>query len=107
MLAADFDSGGHLRKPIRLILLYPDNTIYQGFLDKLLTLYYDAKRIAADRRLRPRGRRKRVAELEDRITRVDLEQDFRDVGHLRGSPARIVDKGEPLEAVARFSRVVS
>ena len=40
-----------LRKAIRLALLYPRKKSYQRFLDRLLELYYDAKRAAADGRL--------------------------------------------------------
>ena len=56
-----------LRKVIRLALLYPHNKSYQRFLDQLLQLYYDAKRIAADNRLGPQARRLRVCELENRL----------------------------------------
>jgi hypothetical protein len=59
-----------LRKAIRLALLYPRKKTYQRFLDRLLTLYYDAKRAAADQRLGAATRRKRVAELEDRLCRL-------------------------------------
>lgn len=57
-----------LRKAIRLALLYPRKRSYQGFLDRLLALYYDAKRAAADGRLGTRGREKRVAEFEGRLS---------------------------------------
>ena len=56
-----------LRKAIRLAMLYPRKKTYQRFLDQLLSLYYDAKRVAADRRLGERGREQRVAELEGRL----------------------------------------
>jgi transposase len=56
-----------LRKAIRLALLYLRKTSYQGFLDRLLALYYDAKAAAADRRLGDTGRQQRVAELEGRL----------------------------------------
>jgi transposase len=56
-----------LRKAIRLALLYPRNQKYQRFLDGLLELYYDAKRVAADGRLGEAGRKERVAELEGRL----------------------------------------
>jgi transposase len=56
-----------LRKSIKLALLYPRNKIYQQFLDRLLALYYDAKRAAADQRLGEHGRQQRVAELEGRL----------------------------------------
>jgi hypothetical protein len=56
-----------LRKAIRLALLYPRNKTYRRFLDQLLELYYDAKRVATDRRLGEAARRKRVEELEGRL----------------------------------------
>jgi hypothetical protein len=61
-----------LRKAIRLALLYPRQRTYRRFLDELLQLYYDAKRAAADRRLREPGRKARVAELEDRLAGLCL-----------------------------------
>jgi len=57
-----------LRKAIRLALLYPRKKSYQRFLDRLLTLYYDAKRAAADGRLRTEGRKHRVAQFEGRLS---------------------------------------
>ena len=54
-----------MRKAIRLALLYPRVKRYQRFLDRLLELYYDAKRIAQDKRLSKAGRTQRVVELED------------------------------------------
>jgi uncharacterized coiled-coil protein SlyX len=57
-----------LRKVIRLALLYPRKKSYQRFLDRLLALYYDAKRAAADGRLGRQGREKRVAEFEGRLS---------------------------------------
>jgi hypothetical protein len=56
-----------LRKAIKLALLYPRKKSYQRFLDRLLALYYDAKRAAADRRLGEQGRQQRVADLEGRL----------------------------------------
>jgi transposase len=56
-----------LRKAIRLALLYPRKKKYQHFLDGLLELYHDAKRVAADGRLGEAGRKARVAELEGRL----------------------------------------
>jgi hypothetical protein len=56
-----------LRKAIRLALLYPRKQTYQRFLDELLRLYYDAKRAAADQRLGPSGRARRVDEFHDRV----------------------------------------
>jgi transposase len=59
-----------LRKAIRLALLYPRKKRYQRFLDRLLELYYDAKRVAADGRLSESGRQQRVTALEDRLSRL-------------------------------------
>ena len=56
-----------LRKAIRLALLYPRKKSYQQFLDRLLTLYHDAKRVAADQRLGEAGRKQRVANLEGQL----------------------------------------
>ncbi len=56
-----------LRKVIKLTLLYPRKRKYQLFLDRLLQLYYDAKRAAADGRLCQEGREQRVADLEGRL----------------------------------------
>src|SRR5204862_6065805 len=56
-----------LRKAIRLALLYPRRKKYQRFLDGLLALYQDAKRVAGDGRLCEAGRKQRVAGLEGRL----------------------------------------
>jgi hypothetical protein len=56
-----------LRKVIKLTLLYPRKRKYQRFLERLLHLYYDAKRAAADGRLAKAGRERRVADLEGRL----------------------------------------
>lgn len=56
-----------LRKAIRLALLYPRRAKYQHFLDGLLTLYRDARRMAQDGRLGPAGRQQKVTGLEDRL----------------------------------------
>jgi hypothetical protein len=56
-----------LRKVIKLTLLYPRQRKYQRFLERLLQLYYDAKRAAADGRLGQEGRAQRVADLEGRL----------------------------------------
>jgi hypothetical protein len=56
-----------LRKAIRLALLYPHKRKYARFLDGLLELYRDAKRVAADGRLGEVGRQQRIAELEGRL----------------------------------------
>jgi transposase len=54
-----------LRKAIRLALLYPHKKKYQRFLDGLLALYRDAKRVAEDGRLGQAGRLERVTDLEN------------------------------------------
>lgn len=59
-----------LRKAIKLKLLYPRQKTYQRFLDQLLELYYDAKRTAQDGRLSEAGRKRRVADLEDRLCKL-------------------------------------
>jgi transposase len=56
-----------LRKAIKLALLYPDNQKYQGFLDRLLEIYRDGKRAAADGRLGEIGRQERVDDLSSRL----------------------------------------
>ena len=56
-----------LRKAIKLTLLCPRKKIYRRFLDQLLQLYRDAKRLADDRRLGDDGRRQRVDDLELRL----------------------------------------
>lgn len=61
-----------LRKAIKLALLYPDNQKYQVFLDRLLEIYYDGKRAAADGRLGEQGRQKQVVELTDRLAKLLL-----------------------------------
>jgi len=59
-----------LRKAIRLTLLYPRRKRYRKFLDRLLTIFYDAKRASADKRLGEAGRAKRVAALDRRLRRL-------------------------------------
>jgi transposase len=61
-----------LRKAIRLALLYPHQKKYQRFLDELLALYRDAKRVSADGRLGPAGRQDRVTDLENRLMELCL-----------------------------------
>src|SRR5262249_35772340 len=56
-----------LRKAIRLALLYPRKKRYQRFLDRLLALYHNPKRAAADQRLGEAGRQQRVADLEGQL----------------------------------------
>jgi hypothetical protein len=67
-----------LRKVIKLALLYPRKKKYRRFLDRLLALYYDAKRAAADGRLGPVGRQRRVLELEDRLCQLCRPYQWRD-----------------------------
>jgi transposase len=64
-----------LRKAIRLAMLYPRKKKYQRFLDNLLALYHDAKRAALDQRLGEEGRKKRVANFEDRLCEICLPYD--------------------------------
>jgi hypothetical protein len=59
-----------LRKAIRLALLYPRKKTYQRFLDELMRLYYDAKRAAADKRLGPSGRARRVEAFHNRVSEL-------------------------------------
>jgi transposase len=59
-----------LRKAIKLALLHPRKKKYRRFLDELLSIYRDGKRAAADGRLGEEGRKKRVAELEDRLAEL-------------------------------------
>lgn len=56
-----------LRKIFKLALLYPENQSYCEFRDGLLELYYDARRVASDRRLSEAGRRGRIVEFEKRL----------------------------------------
>lgn len=56
-----------LRKAIRLALLYPRKKSYQRFLDQLLELYDDAKRVADDGRFGDQGRQQQVVELDGRL----------------------------------------
>ncbi len=89
-----------LRKAIKLALLYPRKQRYQRFLDRLLQLYYDAKRAAADGRLGEAGRKQRVAELEgrlcelcqpyDRPTTPDMQPHERDFTNLVEELIRLV-----------------
>ena len=65
-----------LRKVIRLALLYPRKKSYQQFLDQLLALYNDAKRAAADGRLKEEGRKQRVEDLESRLCELLLPHPY-------------------------------
>jgi transposase len=84
-----------LRKAIRLALLYPRVKKYQGFLDRLLELYYDAKRIAQDQRLCEAGRKQRVVELEDRLCQLCRPHQWRDrrgLKHRERDFSKLVDE---------------
>jgi transposase len=59
-----------LRKAIRLALLHPRKKTYRRFLDRLLELYNDAKRVAKDGRLGQAGRQHRIVDLEDRLCKL-------------------------------------
>jgi transposase len=59
-----------LCKAIRLAMLYPRKKMYRRFLDRLLELYNDAKRVAKDGRLGEAGRKHRIVDLEDRLCKV-------------------------------------
>ena len=93
-----------LRKAIRLALLYPRKKTYQRFLDQLLELYYDAKRVAADGRLGAQGRTARVCDLENRLcdlcrtyqyeTTPDLKPHERDFANLIDELLRLLMAGE-------------
>jgi hypothetical protein len=56
-----------LRKAIRLVLLYPENTTYGAFLDELLALYREAQRRRQDGRLGPGGRDRLADEFNRRV----------------------------------------
>jgi hypothetical protein len=93
-----------LRKVIRLALLYPRKKTYQRFLDRLLELYYDAKRAAADKRLGDEGRQGRVCDLENRLcdlcqtyqhaTTPDMKPHQRDFANLIDELLRLLVAGE-------------
>lgn len=59
-----------LRKAIKLTLLDPANAEFRQFADRLLEIYYAARRVQGDGRLNDAGRARKVAELDDQI--VDL-----------------------------------
>jgi hypothetical protein len=54
-------------------VLYPGKRSYRRFLDHLLQLYEEAKRAAADGRLREQGRKERVATFEERLAGLCLQ----------------------------------
>jgi transposase len=88
-----------LRKAIRLALLYPRVQKYQRFLDRLLELYYDAKRIAQDQRLGETGRRQRIVELEDRLCQLCRPHQWRD---RRGMKRRERDFSKLVDELVRL-----
>jgi len=100
-----------LRKAIRLALLYPRRKTYQRFLDRLLALYHDAKRAAADGRLGEAGLKRRVAELEGRLcelcgpyereTTPDLQPPERDFTNLVNELMRLLLAEELFTFVVR------
>jgi transposase len=56
-----------LRKAIKLKLQAPHNADYCTFADRLLEIYYEAKRVQSDGRLSDAGRARKVGELDDKI----------------------------------------
>lgn len=56
-----------LRKAIRLTLLFPEDEEYRIFLDGLLDVFREAKRIAADGRLGESGRAGKVNDLDNQL----------------------------------------
>jgi transposase len=56
-----------LRKAIKLTLQDPDEPEYRQFADRLLEIYYQARRVQRDGRLRAAGRARKVAALDDEI----------------------------------------
>jgi transposase len=93
-----------LRKAIKLALLYPRKKKYQRFLDRLLELYYDAKRAAEDGRLAQEGREQRVTDLEGRLCELctpywrdatpDMKPHERDFVNLVNELIRLLQKEE-------------
>ena len=59
-----------LRKAIKLTLMEPTNAEYRQFTDRLMAIYYEARRVQRDRRLSAAGREQKVVLLDDAI--VDL-----------------------------------
>ena len=99
-----------LRKAIRLALLNPRKKTYQRFLDRLLTLYYDAKRAAADGRLGEEGRKNRVADLEGRLCELLQPHPFEPTANMT-APERdftnlVNELGRLLEAEELFTFVL-
>ncbi len=59
-----------MRKAIKLTLLEPDNAEFRRFTDRLLEIYYAARRVQNDGRLGDAGRARKVAELDDEIVEL-------------------------------------
>jgi transposase len=88
-----------LRKAIKLALLYPRKRKYQRFLDRLLALYHDAKRAAADGRLGEAGRRQRLADLEERLCQLCRPYQWRE---RKGLPLPERDFGNLVDELVRL-----
>lgn len=56
-----------IRKAIKLTLTSPENTVYREFADRLVAIYREGKRLAADKRFSAEGRRRRVPDLDDAV----------------------------------------
>lgn len=56
-----------IRKAIKLTLEDPSNEAYRSLADELLSIYRDAKKLSLDRRFGEKGRKAKVAELDDRV----------------------------------------
>jgi len=93
-----------LRKAIKLALLYPDNTKYQNFLEKLLAIYHSAKKSAEDKNLDEAARKHKVTELEGQLCELlmkyppeatkDLSPPERDFANLVEELSRLVEAEE-------------
>jgi transposase len=59
-----------IRKVVKLVLLNPNESKYRDFLDKLLKIFHDAKRVAKDRRMREQGRQKHESRLVAKLCDV-------------------------------------
>jgi transposase len=56
-----------LRKAIKLTLQDPNNAEYRAFLDQLLAIYKEARRVQCDGRLGDAGRARKVVDLESKV----------------------------------------
>jgi hypothetical protein len=56
-----------LRKAIKLTLQDPNNAAYRAFLDQLLAIYKEARRVQCDGRLGDAGRARKVVDLESKV----------------------------------------